>query len=158
MKAFRLTTRWIFIILMPVLLLSGTITWAFNSLWIYNAGFAKYDVSRDLGVSPAQLDRSATELIAYFNNPGEKHLDINVTYDNGDNSPLYDQADILHMKDVKSVIWLDYWLFAISGLYSIGYPNAEFGNRELQRMATSQHRKTINSAKYCSIASFHGLS
>lgn len=121
MKLFRSIANWVFIVLIPVFLLSGTIAWAFNSLWIYKAGFAKYEVSQDLRVSPAQLDKSAAELIAYFNNPGEKYLDINVTYENDVNAPLYDREDVLHMKDVKSVVWLDYWLFIGSSVYSVAY-------------------------------------
>jgi integral membrane protein (TIGR01906 family) len=121
MKVFGLIARWIFIIVVPIMLLSGTIAWAFNSLWIYRDGFAKYEVSQALAVSPSQLDQSAAELIAYFNNRGEQYLDINVTYDNGVTAPLYDQADILHMKDVKSVLWLDYLLLVGSAVYSIVY-------------------------------------
>ena len=103
------------------MLLSGTIAWAFNSLWIYTNGFTKYEVSQTLGVPSSQLDKSAEELIAYFNHPGQKYLDINVTYDNGMTAPLYDQADILHMKDVKGVLWMDYWLVLVSGAYVILY-------------------------------------
>ena len=134
MKAFRLITRWLFIILVPVLLLSGTIAWAFNSLWIYKSGFAKYQVSQALEVSSSQLDQSAAELIDYFNDPGERYLDINVTYDNGVTAPLYDQADILHMKDVKGVLWLDYGLLLISVVYSIAYfAGLSVGKRDQRR-------------------------
>jgi integral membrane protein (TIGR01906 family) len=126
MNVIRSITRWLFIILIPALLLSGTIAWAFNSLWIYKDGFTKYDVSQALGVSLPQLDKSASELIAYFNNPHQEYLDINVTYDNGETAPLYDQADISHMKDVKGVLWLDYSLFLTAALYSIVYILASF--------------------------------
>ena len=126
MNAIRLIARWVFIMFIPVLLLSGTIAWAFNSLWIYKAGFTKYDVSQALGVSPAQLDKSASQLIAYFNNPHQEFLDINVTYDNGQTAPLYDQSDILHMKDVKGVLWLNYSLFLTAAVYSIFYILASF--------------------------------
>jgi len=102
MNVLRPLTRWIFIILVPILLLSGTIAWAFNSLWIYENGFVKYDVSQALGVSSAELNISASKLISYFNNPHQEYLDINVKYSNGTLAPLYDQADILHMKAVKT--------------------------------------------------------
>jgi len=133
MNVFRSIAKWVFIVLIPVFLLSGTIAWAFNSLWIYTSGFEKYSVSQDLNVSPAQLDKSAVELITYFNNPVEKYLDINVTYDNGITAPLYDQSDVLHMKDVKSVLWLDYWSFVGSALYSIGYVTAMLVGKRNQK-------------------------
>ena len=121
MNVILLFTRWVFIVLIPVLLLSVTIAWAFNSLWIYQAGFAKYDVGQTLGLSSSELDRSASELITYFNDPYQEFLDINVTYNTGVTAPLYDQADILHMKDVKGVIWLDYSLLLLAVIYSLVY-------------------------------------
>jgi integral membrane protein (TIGR01906 family) len=121
MKITRKIARWLFVISIPVLLLSATLGWAFNSKWIYTNGFARYDVSQALGVSGAELNRAAAELITYFNNTHQQYLDINVTYDNGQTVPLLDQADISHMKDVKGVLWLDYRLCAVSALYSILY-------------------------------------
>jgi hypothetical protein len=65
MNIVHLITRWIFIILISVLLLSGTIARAFNNLWIYENGFVKYDVSQALGISSAELNISASKLIAH---------------------------------------------------------------------------------------------
>jgi hypothetical protein len=131
----RLLTRWIFIILIPILLLSGTIAWAFNSLWIYENGFVKYDVGQALGVSSAELNISASKLIAYFNDPHQQYLDINVTYNNGGTAPLYDQADILHMKAVKDLIWVDYGLLLFATIYSQVYilANAIWSKRNGRR-------------------------
>ena len=142
MNIFRSIANWVFIVLVPVFLLSGTIAWAFNSLWIYTNGFEKYAVGQELNISPSQLDKSAAELITYFNNPSEKYLDISVTYDNGVTAPLFldeqttqvDLADVRHMEDVKSVVWLDYWLFVVSALYSAGYFTAMLiGKRNQKR-------------------------
>jgi integral membrane protein (TIGR01906 family) len=129
--------RWIFILCIPILLLSATLAWTFNSLSIYKAGFAKYEVGQALGLSPIELDKSARDLIAYFNNPRQELLDINVTYDTGETAPLYDQFDILHMKDVKGVLWLDYRLFLAAAIYSAIYIllslilNGRHGRRDL---------------------------
>ena len=128
-------TRWLFIILIPILLLSGTIAWAFNSLWIYENGFVKYDVGQALGISSAQLNISASKLIAYFNDPHQQYLDINITYDNNVTGPLYDQADILHMKAVKNLIWVDYGLLLFATIYSLAYilANAIWNKRNRRR-------------------------
>ena len=128
-------TRWLFIILIPILLLSGTIAWAFNSLWIYENGFMKYDVGQALGISSAQLNISASKLIAYFNDPHQQYLDINITYDNNVTGPLYDQADILHMKAVKNLIWVDYGLLLFAAIYSLAYilANAIWNKRNRRR-------------------------
>jgi integral membrane protein (TIGR01906 family) len=121
MNALRTVTRWIFVICVPVLLLTLVLAWAFNSRWIYEAGFAKYHVGQELGLSDPELRRAASELIAYFNDPHQQYLDINVRYDNGETTPLLDQADISHMKDVKGVLWLDYRLCIASAIYMLAY-------------------------------------
>ena len=121
MNAFRVMARWIFILCIPIILLSATLAWAFNSLSIYKAGFAKYEVGQALGLSPIELDKSARDLIAYFNDPRQELLDINVTYDTGETGRLFDEADILHMKDVKGLVWLDYRLLLAAAIYSVLY-------------------------------------
>ncbi len=121
MKIARKIAQWLFVICIPVLLISATLGWAFNSLWIYTNGFVKYDVSQALGVSNAELDRAAGELVDYFNDPCQEFLDIDVTYDSGQTAPLYDEADISHMKDVKGVLWLDYRLLLASAGYALLY-------------------------------------
>ena len=126
MNALRITARWVFIILIPVLIVSASLGWAFNSLWIYEAGFSSYDVGPVIGLSSSELDRSASELIAYFNNTHQEYLDINVTYTNGVTGPLFDQADISHMKDVKGLVWLDYRLFLAAAIYILVYILASF--------------------------------
>ena len=131
----RLLTRWLFIILIPILLLSGTIACAFNSLWIYENGFMKYDVGQALGISSAELDISAVKLFAYFNDPHQQYLDINVTYDNNVTGPLYAQADILHMKAVKDLLWVDYGLLLFAAITSLAYilANAIWNKRNGRR-------------------------
>jgi integral membrane protein (TIGR01906 family) len=103
------------------MLLSSTIGGAFNSLWVYTSGFDKYEVASEMELSDAELKRAAQELIAYFNNPNQKYLDINVTYDNGHTGPLYDLDDIAHMKDVKGLLRLNYWICLISAVYILFY-------------------------------------
>jgi integral membrane protein (TIGR01906 family) len=134
---------WIFVISIPVLLLSGTLAWAFNSAWIYNAGFDKYDPGQDLGLSKTELDRSARELIAYFNDPRQELLDINVIYDTGETAPLLSTDDALHMKDVKGVLWLDYTLFLGSAVYAGAYAISNLAwNRKNGRRLLASGLKT----------------
>ncbi len=137
MNLTRLSFRWIFIIAIPIVLIAATVAVAFNSSWIYEEGYTKFNVGQALGLSPTQLDTSTRELIAYFNNPHQEFLDINVTFNSGVTAPLYDQADIMHMKDVKRLIWLDYGLLLLSVIYVVGYTlvcvkwNKQTGRREL---------------------------
>jgi integral membrane protein (TIGR01906 family) len=94
---------------------------AFNSLWIYTAGFARYDAAAELGLSDAELKRAAQELISYFNNRHQEYFEINVTYDDGQTGPLYNQSEISHMKDVKWLLWIDYAAVLFSAAYILLY-------------------------------------
>jgi len=108
MNVMRVLAHWLLVLSVPLLIISATIGVAFNSLWIYTSGFAKYDVATEIGLSDAELKRAARELIAYLNSPNRMLLDINVTYDNGQSGPLYDRGAVEHMKDVKGLLWLNY--------------------------------------------------
>jgi len=121
MNTMRILLRWLLILCVPTLLLSGTIGIAFNSLWVYTAGFAKYSSAAELEVSDVELRRVAQELIAYFNNGHQEYLDINVTYNNGQTEPVYSVNEINHMKDVKMLLWLDYVIALVSATYILGY-------------------------------------
>jgi len=121
MKAVRVLSRWLLVLCVPLLLLSGTIGVAFNSLWVYTSGFFKYDVALKIELSEAELKRATQELIAYFNNPNQQYLDISVTYDNGQAGPLYDRDDVAHTKDVKGLLWLDYYICFFSVVYILSY-------------------------------------
>ena len=72
--------KWLFVLCLPVLLLTASIGIAFNSLWLYEYGFEKYGVSRATGISPLQLEHTARELINYFNS-GEEYIDVTVVKD-----------------------------------------------------------------------------
>ena len=72
--------RWLFALCLPCLLLTASIWWAANSHWLYTSGFARYDVAASTGLSEAELDRVAVELIDYFNS-GEEFADITFTKD-----------------------------------------------------------------------------
>ena len=95
----------------------------------------KYDVGQALGISSAELNISASKLFAYFNNPHQEYLDIDVTYDNDVTAPLYDEADILHMKAVKDLIWVDYGLLLFAAINSLVYilANAIWSKRNGRR-------------------------
>jgi len=94
---------------------------AFNSMWIYTLGFAKYDSAAEIGISDAELTRVAQELRSYFNNGYQRYPDINVTYNDGLTGPVFTQNEMAHLKDVKGLLWLDYAAALISAVYIMMY-------------------------------------
>ena len=112
MKALKFIARIIFVLSVPTLLISASIGWGFNSLWLYKYGFNKYNVSQTTGLSSSELEKVARELISYFNSE-EEYGDITVTKD-GQSIPLFTEEESIHFKDVKELVWLDYKVFFIS--------------------------------------------
>ena len=90
-----------------------------NSSGLYSYGFEKYDVSRTTGIAETELEKAATELISYFNS-GDEYINVKVMK-NGETFQLFNQREIIHLRDVKRLIRLDYYLFLGTLIYVLGY-------------------------------------
>ena len=119
MKTINTIAKILFIIILPILLLTASIAWAFNSQQLYQDGFAKYDISQTTGLAQPELDKAVSGLIRYFNS-GEEFISITVTKDS---SPfeLFNDREVIHLKDVKALVWLDYRILLGTLLYAIFY-------------------------------------
>ena len=109
----------LFILAVPVFLLTSSVRLAFDSLALYRFGFEQYDVTTTTGLSMDELMDVATEIRDYFNSPDEL-LDVQVTLA-GEVRPLFNEREILHMRDVKGMVRAVYAVQAISGVYLLGY-------------------------------------
>lgn len=98
----------LFIISIPTLLITTDLRFAVNDVRLYEYGFDKYDVSLATGLDSEELREIALEIIDYYNSD-EELIDVDV----------YTEREILHMKDVKSLVRLDYTLQLISLIYII---------------------------------------
>jgi integral membrane protein (TIGR01906 family) len=113
--------RWIFILCLPALLLSASLAWGFNSLWLYKYGFQKYNVSQTTGLTGAQLDQAARGLIDYFKiNSPDEYIQVTLV-ENGQNFNLFNEEEQLHFKDVRGLIYLDYRVFLLTLIFCLGY-------------------------------------
>jgi len=112
---------------LPVLLLTASIGWAVNSHWLYNYGFNKYDVSETTGLAESELETVATGLIDYFNS-GEENVSITMVK-NSEQFELFTPEEIIHFRDVKGLIWLDYWVLLGTLIYALGYTVVSFSWR-----------------------------
>jgi integral membrane protein (TIGR01906 family) len=110
--------KWILILCLPALLISASLAWGFNSLWLYKYGFQKYDVSQSTGLAPSELEKAARGLIAYFNS-GEEYVHITVIK-SGSSFELFTTEEQIHFKDVKQLIRLDYGVLLATLLLVIG--------------------------------------
>ncbi len=89
----------LFILCIPLLLLTSHLTWAVNDLQLHEQGFDKYNVSQETGLSEGELHDVALGLINYFNS-GEisEALDI------------FDEREMIHLRDVRGLILVNYRL------------------------------------------------
>ena len=111
--------KWLFILCLPILLLTASIGWAANSLWLYKYGFQEYNVSQTTGLADSELEKAATGLISYFNSD-EEFITLTVLKD-GEPFELFNQREVAHLKDVKGLIWLDYWVLLGTLAYALGF-------------------------------------
>ena len=119
MKIIRVIAQWLFILCLPVLLLTASVSLAVNCPWLYQYGFDKYDVGETTGLEDMELDRVADGLRAYFNS-GEEYISLTVIKD-GKQSELFNQREVIHLKDVKGLFRLVYALLLGTAVYACVY-------------------------------------
>jgi len=119
LKGLVIAAKWLFILCLPVLLLTASTGWAVNSQWLYKYGFEKYNVSQTTGLAEVELEKAATRLISYFNS-GETNISLTVIKD-GEPFELFNQREVAHLRDVKGLIRLDYWVLLGTLIYTLSY-------------------------------------
>ena len=119
MKILGIAAKWLFMLCLPVLLFTASLGWAVNSLWLYKYGFEKYNISQATGLADSELEKAADGLISYFNSD-EEYISLTVVKD-GEPFELFNQREIIHLKDVKGLIWLDYWVLLGTLVYALAY-------------------------------------
>jgi len=133
---FLVRLRWLpaalFIIAVPVFLVTGSLTWAFNNIGLYESGFEKYRISRASGITPEDLRQVALELRAYFNST-EEPLDIR-TRIHGAERELFNDKEIHHMRDVKRLLWGVYAALAASATGIIALTAAGIAQRRREHL------------------------
>jgi integral membrane protein (TIGR01906 family) len=127
-KIFNFISKWLFVVCLPPLLLSTSIGLAFNSLWIYRYSLEKYNAVQVTGLSNAELEKAARGLISYFNSR-EEFIDLNVEKD-GSTIQLFNEREIVHLKDVKALVWLDYKILLGALLYVLAYAGVSIFRRQ----------------------------
>jgi len=134
LKILGIVARWLFILCLPILLLSASLGWAVNSHWLYKYGFHKYNVSQTTGLAELELDKVARGLISYFNSDDE---DITLTVvKDGEPFELFTPEEVIHFKDVKGLIWLDYWLLLGTLVYILAYAGVSlFWRKDRRQLA-----------------------
>ena len=137
LKYIQKVTKWLFMLCIPLFLLTGFIAIALNSQWLYEHSFNTYGVEQTTGIEKAELEKAATQIIRYFNS-SEEYLSVTVIKDGADFA-LFNQKEVAHMKDVKALVRLDYYVLLGTGLFVLLFIslNIFYRRREFYRPLAS---------------------
>ncbi|MFC1846799.1 TIGR01906 family membrane protein [Chloroflexota bacterium] len=119
LRILSVISRWFFILCFPAMLLTAGICIAVNCQPLYEYGFNKYNIEQKTGLEDTQLEKAASGLIGYFSSD-EEIIDITLTKD-GQPFVLFNEKEVAHLKDVKGLIHLDYWVLLGTSIYALLY-------------------------------------
>lgn len=134
MKIIMNIARYIFIICLPFLLLTAVIAGAVNCSWVYTHGFEKYDVRQSLAdtgldLTNADMTNIARGFVHYWNS-SEEYINLTVQQQ-GKTVALFNNEEIIHFKDVKSLFRLDYDVLLGTFIYCLMFSIVSFFRRKV---------------------------
>ena len=106
----------LFIALVPIFLIAISVRWVINFPPLYSYGFDQYDIPRRTGIERAELISAGKQIRDYFNND-EELLAVRVVLRGILVQNLYNEREVLHMRDVKALVRGVYRVSEITGLY-----------------------------------------
>lgn len=106
----------LFIALVPIFLIAISVRWVINFPPLYSYGFDQYEIPRRTGIERAELISAGKQLRDYFNND-EELLAVRVVLRGIFVPNLYNEREVLHMRDVKTLVQGVYRVSEITGLY-----------------------------------------
>ena len=100
--------RWfaaaLFVVCIPVFLVLTNVRIATNWEAVYGYSLSEYDASQVTGIERSQLDRAVREIIWYFRY-AERDALLDIRVQDGDEvRPLFNQREVLHMRDVLHLV------------------------------------------------------
>ena len=114
----------LFVLAIPLFLVTGSVTWALNDAGLYNGGFERYDVARRTGITNADLRRAGADIRHYFNS-GQELLELRAPV-YGVEREIFNEREVAHMRDVKGLVRGVYLLAALSLAYILAATAAGF--------------------------------
>ncbi len=113
--ALRLAAVGLFVAVIPLFLISTNVRLIVNWPSLYSNGFDKYDIPTRTGIERSELISAGEQIRDYFNNDDE-FIDVRI-FVGGILRSLFNNREILHMKDVKGLVQGVYMLQGLTGLY-----------------------------------------
>lgn len=109
----------LFILAVPVFLVTANVRFATSDTWFTKRGFREHNASAVTGVSLRELDLAAEDIARYFE---DDRSTLRILVDiNGQEVSLFNQEETDHMRDVKTLVRAVYRLSEASLVILIGY-------------------------------------
>ncbi len=115
-RPLKILVVFLFIALVPVFLAAVNVRWVINFPPLYSYGFDQYDIPRRTGIESSELISAGKQIREYFNNDAEL-LELSVVLRGVRVQNLYNEREVLHMRDVKALVQGVYRVSELSGLY-----------------------------------------
>ena len=121
MGVLRSLATFVFVLAVPVVLVTTTVRVVFNEPRIYTYAVDEYNAVQTTGIARSELVRAGEELRGYLNSSNDgAELRINVIQDNI-STPLFKPNEASHLKDVRDrIIWSNRAQL-IAALYVLSY-------------------------------------
>ena len=156
-KIIQILSSLFYIILLPIFFISVNVIYVTNSDWLYSYGWNRNQIENSTGLSIDQLNSGSDQIKSYFNND-EEYLNL-IIIEDGIKYSLYNEKEILHMKDVKHLIKLTQNTIIFSGLFILAYYLVTIFTAKSLRKSIEQIRKSSKISAYSTVGflAFFGL-
>ena len=156
-KNIQILSSLFYIILLPIFFISVNVIYITNSDWLYSYGWNRNQIENSTGLSIDQLNSGSDQIKSYFNND-EEYLNL-IIIEDGIKYSLYNEKEILHMKDVKHLIKLTQNTIIFSGLFILAYYLVTIFTAKSLRKSIEQIRRSSKFSAYSTVGflAFVGL-
>lgn len=120
----RVLATILFVIALPVAIVTTNVRLLINAPFVYDYAFDRYNAEEATGLSRAELDSTAAALRGYFNN-GEETFYHTVT-EGGLRGPVFNARETRHLEDVKNLVSTTNRVQEVTTIYVIAYVIAFF--------------------------------
>ena len=105
----------LFVLSVPLFLITNSVIWAINSPGVYERGFERYSITETTGINREDLRQVGADLRRFFNiRSGPLSVRARVR---GVERDIFNPREVLHMRDVKRLVWMVYGVATVSGVY-----------------------------------------
>lgn len=115
MRLARVALAALFVLVIPIFLITSNVRWVINAPFLYTYGFDRYDIPDRTGIERGELLKAGRQLRDYLNN-GEEFVDVRVSV-GGVTRSIYGEREVLHMRDVKGLVQGVYWIHAATAAF-----------------------------------------